>query len=78
MLHDDPEFVREMISFWECFIADLLTRAFEYFIPDYVHISEDMAYKSFSMVSPAMTRGFLLPTWSRWGEFVRNAGVPST
>jgi len=76
MLHDDPLFVKEMISFWECFIAQMLERTLKDFIPDFVHISEDMAYKSFSMVSPAMTREFLLPTWTCWGEIVRKAGVP--
>lgn len=41
-----------------------------------IHISEDMAYKGFSMLSPAMTREFLLPTWQSWGEQIRNAGIP--
>ncbi len=76
MLHDDPDFAKEMISFWEEYVAKLLERALQSFVPDSVHISEDMAYKSFSMISPAMTREFLLPTWKRWGEIARKAGVP--
>jgi len=76
LLHDDPDFAREMIAFWEAFVARLLERAFKDFTPDYVHVSEDMAYKSFSMISPAMARDFLLPSWARWGELVRKAGVP--
>jgi uroporphyrinogen decarboxylase len=35
-----------------------------------------MAYKGHSMVSPEMTRELLLPCWQRWGEIIRNAGVP--
>jgi uroporphyrinogen decarboxylase len=35
-----------------------------------------MAYKQYSMISPAMVREFLLPTWRQWGEIVRAAGVP--
>ena len=76
MLHDDPAFIRDMIAFWEAFSSRLLERTFENFVPDAIHISEDMAYKGFSMISPQMTREFLLPTWRRWGEMVKKAGVP--
>lgn len=76
MLHDDPVFIKEMIEFWDEYISKLLIRAFKYITPEVVHISEDMAYKGFSMVSPAMVHEFLFPTWKRWGEIVRNAGVP--
>lgn len=76
MLHDDPEFIREMLVFWEDYIARLLDRSLQFVVPDMVHISEDMAYKSFSMISPAMTREFLLPAWKRWGGIARKAGVP--
>lgn len=76
MLHDDPDFVREMIFFWESYVAKILKHVFKDFTPDYVHISEDMAYKCHSMISIDMAREFLLPTWARWGEIVRKAGVP--
>lgn len=76
MFYDDPELVREMIEFWEEYVSALLDRVFEIHTPDEVHISEDMAYKGFSMLSPAMTRDFLLPTWRKWGEKIRSAGVP--
>lgn len=76
MFHDNPTFVREMILFWDDYISRLLERIFQYFIPDSIYISEDMAYKGFSMVSPAMVREFLLPTWKHWGQIIRNAGVP--
>lgn len=74
--HDDPDFIRDMIRFWENHIGRLLERAFQHVTPDEIHISEDMAYKSFSMISPSMAREFLLPTWRRWGEMARGAGVP--
>lgn len=76
LLHDDPEFAREMIVFWSDFVNRLLERAFDYVIPDKVMISEDMAYKQFSMISPAMAKEFLQPVWSRWRETARAAGVP--
>jgi uroporphyrinogen decarboxylase len=76
MLHDDPAFIRDMLIFWEDYVARLLERSLQYVVPDMVHISEDMAYKCFSMVSPAMTREFLVPSWKRWGDIARKAGVP--
>ena len=42
--------------------------AFATFVPDVVHLSEDMAYKGFSMISPAMVREFLLPVWTAVGR----------
>ena len=75
MFYDDPDFVREMIAFWEDHVVRLMENTFAKVVPDEVHVSEDMAYKSFSMISPAMVREFLLPTWIRWGEVMRSAGV---
>jgi hypothetical protein len=74
--YDDPEMVRDMVDFWICHVARLLERAFEHITPDEVHLSEDMAYKRFSMVSPEMAREFLMPAWRTWGEIVKEAGVP--
>ena len=71
-----PDFVKEMITFWENHVARLMERGFQYCIPDMVHLSEDMAYKNFSMISPKMIREFILPTYERWGQMARDAGVP--
>jgi len=76
LLHEDPEFAQDMITFWQDFVARLLEKALSYFTPDCVHLSEDMAYKSFSMISPKMVRQFLLPVYKVWGELIRGAGVP--
>lgn len=76
LFHDDPAWVGEMIAFWDAFMCRLMRKLFQYIVPDTVLISEDMAYKQFSMISPAMTREFILPTWKRWGEIVHGAGVP--
>jgi uroporphyrinogen decarboxylase len=53
-----------------------LTKILEQVTPDYVQISEDMAYKMHSMISPAMTRRFLLPTWKKWSDALRVSGCP--
>ncbi|OHD66076.1 MAG: hypothetical protein A2096_03190 [Spirochaetes bacterium GWF1_41_5] len=76
MFYDDPEFVRDMINFWQQYIIRLMENAFRYFIPDEIHISEDMAYKSFSMISPDMARDFLLPVWKQWGELIKKNKIP--
>jgi hypothetical protein len=49
LFYDDPRFLREMVRFWEDFVAVLLERIFTHTTLDEVHISEDMAYKSFQI-----------------------------
>jgi hypothetical protein len=44
--------------------------------PDYVQVGEDMAYKQHSMISPAMTRRFLLPVWEEWVQTIKAGGCP--
>lgn len=76
LFYDDPGLVRDMIAFWDNYVAGLLGRVLRCVTPDVVHLSEDMAYKCYPMISPAMAREFLLPAWRHWGEMVRAAGVP--
>ena len=74
--YDTPDLVQDMLDFWRDYVLGLLRNAFKYVTPDCVHLSEDMAYKKFSMISPEMTRQYLLPVWKAWGEAIRGAGVP--
>ncbi len=76
MFYDNPDLVRKMLDFWKNYVIRLMENTFEYCIPDMVHISEDMAYKGYSMLSPEMTREFLLPVWETWGQIIKKAGVP--
>lgn len=73
---DDPAWIQDMVDFWSTFVATLIERTLRVFIPDSIHISEDMAYKAHPMISPAMTRQFLLPAWRRWGDLVRASSCP--
>lgn len=75
LFHDDPGWIKEMIAFWEEFTSRLLDKLFTCVVPDHVHFSEDMAYKAHPMISPAWTREFLLPSWSRWSGICHRAGV---
>ncbi len=63
---DDPEFVREMVEVWAAFVDQVLRRILAHTDIDRIHVSEDMAYKSHAMISPAMTREFLVPCYRRW------------
>lgn len=74
--HDKPVLVAEMIEFWTDYISELFKIALKYVKPDCFHISEDMAYKGFAMISPQMCREFIMPTWKKWGQMVLEAGIP--
>lgn len=71
---DDPDFVQDMITFWTDFVSQMLARIFEHVTLDRVGISEDMAFKGRSMISPAMVRRFLLPSYKRWVEQIKASG----
>ena len=73
---EDPDFVKEMISFWTDFISITMERILEANVLDCIWINEDMAYKEKSMISPLMVRDFLKPTWQRWADEAKQAGVP--
>ena len=77
MMIDQPDLVAEMAAFWTDFVAAALERVLARVVPDAVHISEDMAYKAKAMISPAMTREFCAPSWSRWSGLARAAGCPT-
>jgi uroporphyrinogen decarboxylase len=70
-----PDFVQEMISFYEDFVSKTMAKVLTERIVDRIWINEDMAFKGRSMISPEMTREFLLPTWSRWINEARDGGV---
>ncbi len=76
LFYDDAGLLSDMLSLWSDFVARLLQRSFEHFVPDEVHVSEDMAFKGYSMISPAMVREYLLPIYHRWGRLIRDAGCP--
>ena len=76
LFYDDPDLVSEMIRFWERFISDLLFETCKHIVPDVIYFTEDMAYKKHLMISPAMIRRFVAPTWRHWTEIAASAGVP--
>ena len=71
---DDPDFVREMIDFWTEYVLKIFERIHKHIGLDRLGISEDMAYKAHSMISPEMSLRFLLPTYRQWIPEVKSAG----
>ena len=76
MFLDDPDFVQMMVDFWIEFASRTMAEVLNRVCPDQVGLSEDMAYKSHSMISPDMVRRFLVPAYDRWISEARSAGVP--
>jgi hypothetical protein len=76
MMIDDPEFVALMADFWRRFTLQVLETILRRVRVDALMISEDMAYKAHSMISPAMARRFLQPTYMSWHELLRSYDVP--
>ena len=76
LMAEEPEFVQEMCEFWTEFVSATMARVLERVALDSVGLSEDMAYKVHSMISPAMVRRFLLPAYERWVPQIRASGCP--
>ena len=74
LMATQPDFVGEMANFWKNFVLSVLDQALEFVTFDYVIISEDMAYKEKAMISPAMVRKFLSPSWTAWSQRLRESG----
>ncbi|PIP16517.1 MAG: hypothetical protein COX46_01785 [bacterium (Candidatus Ratteibacteria) CG23_combo_of_CG06-09_8_20_14_all_48_7] len=73
---ENPDFVMEMTRFWQNFVLAVLEPVLSRVAPDHILISEDMAYKVKSMISPAMVRKFLMPVWQAWTARIRKSGCP--
>jgi uroporphyrinogen-III decarboxylase len=76
MMADNPDLVMEMCRFWAGFVSHTLARILERVELDAVGLSEDMAYKAHSMISPAMARRFLKPCYDRWAPQIKAGGCP--
>ena len=75
MMLDEPGLVLEMAEFWRRFTLEVMERLFRQVHVDALHMSEDMAYKAHSMISPAMARRFLQPTYYSWTELCKSYNV---
>ena len=76
LMAEEPDWVDEMCAFWTEFVSAVMAPVLRSVQLDAVMISEDMAYKAHSMISPAMTRRFLLPAYRRWVAEIKASGCP--
>ena len=76
MMIERPDFVEEMIDFWIEFVSQTMTPILSHVEVDNIIISEDMAFKAHSMISPQMARRFLLPAYERWIPEIKASGCP--
>ncbi|MBN1351210.1 hypothetical protein JXJ21_17455 [candidate division KSB1 bacterium] len=76
MMLDDPQFVEDMVEFWIDFVSETMAPLLERVELDRVGISEDMAFKIHSMISPEMARHFLQPAYKRWVAEIKASNCP--
>jgi uroporphyrinogen decarboxylase len=76
LMADDPAFIDELAGFWQEYVSRVLDRIVGQVQLDSVTIAEDMAYKAHSMISPAMTRRFVLPSYMQWADQLKASGCP--
>jgi len=74
LMADDPGFVEEMSRFWTEFVSETMAPILKRVRLDFVGISEDMAFKEHSMISPAMVRRFLMPAYECWVPEIKASG----
>lgn len=76
MMIEKPDFVEEMARFWADFVSQVMDVMLEDFCPDRVIVSEDMAYKVHSMISPKMVYQYLMPVYDQWIPKFKAKGCP--
>ena len=76
MMADQPDFVEMMADFWLRFTCQVLEETLRRLRVDAIQLSEDMAYKAHSMISPAMVRRFLMPCYRAWHALAETYGCP--
>lgn len=75
MFCEQPKLVHEMMEYWTWFIMELMDEPLRHIKVDQVVLSEDMAYKTAAMISPAHMREFMLPRYGRLYRFFKEKGV---
>ena len=75
LLYDDPGLAHDIMEYRTEFMMRLMERALREAKPDWVIFWEDMAYRTASLISPAMFREFMLPRYKRLAEFIMSFGV---
>ena len=75
LFYDDPAFVEEMMEATADFIIAMMDQILDYTDVDAFGFWEDMAFKTSSLLSPAMARRYMFPRYRRVTDFLRDRGV---
>jgi len=75
LCYDAPALVEDMMEHTTVFLMDIVERVLRDVPVEGVILSEDMAYKHASMISPAMFRRFMLPRYQRMVRLVKGHGL---
>ena len=75
LFYDDPALVEEMMDADADFLIAVLDQLLQETDIDVFGFWEDMAYRTSTLLSPAMARRFMLPRYRRITEFGRSRGV---
>jgi len=77
MLHDDPDFVRDIMNDLTEFWVALLDQVLRQVVPDVVFVGGDFCDRTGPMMSPAAFREFMFPGFQALSSIMRDYGVPS-
>jgi len=75
MYYDDPDLVAEASEYIADFILAVIRRAVEEIDFDFALYWEDMAFKTASLISPAMFRKYMSPGYRKVNGFLREHGI---
>ena len=75
LFYDDPGLVHEMLDFLADFYLGTMEKALQEVDIDWAYLPEDMAFKTASMISPAMFREFLTPGYRKVTDMLHKYGV---
>jgi len=75
LFYDDPGLVQEMVEYNTEFFLALVERALGEVEFDFFNFFEDLAGKGGPLISPALFRRFLLPSYQRITARLRQAGI---
>lgn len=75
LFYDDPMLAHEIMEYRTEFMMRTMEKALREAKPDWVIFWEDMAYRTASLISPAMFREFMLPRYKRLADFIMSFGI---
>jgi uroporphyrinogen-III decarboxylase len=75
MFYDEEDLVAEMAMEQANFVISLWERALQNYVPDFVYLGEDMAYKNAPMISPSMVEKIIAPGWDKVISYLKSKGV---